>query len=152
MQGHTRGTGQPAIPVSEGEVHQRGLDVWPCPPTFSHVLRVGYSGKPCLRFRLFTEGSFVAHPTRPDENVAPRRDQRGATQCTVPADTRAAAPIEDNRRRTMGSFTTSIVGKLFTTGPSSLVEASAHHRYRQSSGASAHLRWLVGKHTLETSG
>jgi hypothetical protein len=82
---------------------------------------------------------------------APRRRQRGATQCTVPADTRAAAPIEDNRRRTMGSFTTSIVGKLFTTGPSSLVEASAHHRYRQSSRASAHLRWLVGKHTLETS-
>ena len=61
-----------------------------------------------------------------------------APQCAVPADSpRAAAPIEYNRRRTVRSFTTSIVGKLSTNRTSSLAEASAHLRYRQSSRASA---------------
>jgi hypothetical protein len=42
-----------------------------------------------------TEGYFVAHPTRPDENVAPRRGQRGATHARSPL-TAPAPPHPSN--------------------------------------------------------
>ena len=131
-------------------MHQRGLDVWPCPATFSHVLRVGYSGKPCLRFRVLLRVSLSR--TQPDQmrTWRPVVANEAPPNARSPLTARAAAPIEDNRRRAVRSFTTSIVGKLLTKGRSSLVEARAHLCYRQSTWASVHVRWwLVGRRTLK---
>ena len=140
VQGHTR-VRSTCYPGERGRSAPEGIGCVALPADFLHMLRAGYSGN-ALGIRVLR----APHTWRPVvANEAP-------PNARSPLTARAAAPIEDNRRRTVGSFTTSIVGKLFTTRSSSLVEASAHHRYRPSSRAWAHLPWLVGKHTLETSG